>query len=106
MISLQDVPGETRIQGIGILKVRGLEDKTKGPKISRTGRLEDQRTCEIEAIRPEGKNWRPRRPQDQNVFNLDIQMTIGLKDTREDCEFGGNENRRTKGLKDERTRGQ
>jgi len=32
-------------------------------------------------------------------------MTIGPKNTREDCEFRGKENRRTKGPKGNKTRG-
>ena len=69
----------------------------------RTGGLEDQRTFEIETISSEGKNLRPGRPGHQNLFSIGNQMTIGLKVTKEDCEFGGKEDRRNKEPKDKRT---
>jgi len=52
-------------------------------KILRTGRLEDSRTFEIQAICLEDKNLTPRRPGDQNIFNLENQLTIGMTDARE-----------------------
>ena len=63
-------------------------------------------THEIQAIGSGGKNWRPRWPRDQNNLNLNDQLTIGLKDMRGDCEFRGEEDRRTNGPKDKRNRGQ
>jgi len=72
----------------------------------RTGRLEDPRAFEIEAICLEDKNWTPRRPGDQNMLNPSNQLTIGLTEASEDLEFGGKQDRRTKGPKDGRTRGQ
>ena len=58
-------------------RLRNLEDLTH----EITTFAEDQRTFEIEAMSSEGKNCRSRRQGDQNIFNLDKHLTMGLKNT-------------------------